>query len=369
MIETAIALSILYILLTGFCLYYWIKTKYFKHNSDFETGISVVIALRNEEKNINALLTSLENLEYSKENFEIILVDDGSSDNSVNKINDFAASSYSKIRVTQLPAGKTGKKNAVAQGVELAKFSLIATTDADCLVPQMWLKNISSCYTLYRPKLIVMPVKINGTDFFSHLQALEFMSLQAATASFIKAGFPLMCNGANLAFEKEIYKSIERNDINIPSGDDTFLMLAIDKKFPGSILWLKSGEVIIKTGAQKNLQSFLNQRIRWASKVKHYKCDYITITGLLIVAMSFFILLTGCLSIYNSIFLIPFAITFGLRLICDFIFLAVANSFFRIKIFVVSYPVVQLMYPFYILSVCWQSIRGRYIWKGRKSGQ
>lgn len=368
MIETSIALSVLYLLFTAFCIYNWLHIKKFSAHKTAEEKLSIVVACRNEEKNILPFLNSVMNQVFDKQNFELILVDDSSNDNTKLLAEKFAETNSLNIKVLSLVENKSGKKEAIEYGISTAKHNLLVTTDSDCLLPKSWLATISEFYQENRPKMIVMPVQIIQKDFFSSMQAVEFMSLQATTASFIQGQFPLMCNGANLAFEKKVFEEVNafEQNRNIATGDDTFLMLAIDKKFPGSIAYLKSDTVVVKTHAQKNLKSFFEQRVRWASKVKHYKKDYISITGWLVTAVNFFMVLFLIAAFFNEGNAAPLLFLFSAKCLADFIFLATANRFFKVKNFVLYFLPVQLLYPFYILAVAFLSIKGRYEWRGRK---
>src|SRR5205085_4199561 len=97
------------------------------------------------------------------------------------------------------------KKAAIQTGILQSTGELLITTDGDCMMDKNWLATIVSCYELHHPKMIAAPVLLTATNFFGRMQQLEFLSLIAITASAIKACKPLMCNGANLAYTKEIF--------------------------------------------------------------------------------------------------------------------------------------------------------------------
>jgi cellulose synthase/poly-beta-1,6-N-acetylglucosamine synthase-like glycosyltransferase len=233
---------------------------------------------------------------------------------------------------------------------------------------QNWLQVIAAFYERENPKMIVMPVMILSNNFFSSLQALEFLSLQSVTASFIKAGLPLMCNGANLAFEKKIFEEIntfEKNKL-IATGDDTFLMLAIHKKYPGDVKYLKSKHVIVETNAERDLNSFLQQRIRWTSKVKYYKSVYISLLGLLIASINISILFFGSALFFDFNYLQIFLILLIPKTVIDFIFLFEASLFFRQEKLLQYFLFAQILYPFYFITTATASLFGKYEWKKRK---
>ena len=151
-----------------------------------------------------------------------------------------------------------------------------------------WISPIVSFYEQAKPVLIVMPVLLKAKTFFEEMQALEILSLTATTASSLAAEFPLMCNGANLAFEKKCFDDAYSSNRNIPTGDDTFLMFQLHDKFKNRVVYLKSKNVIVRTNPEKTFATFLHQRIRWTSKVKHYSKPYVTLIGALIFVVALF---------------------------------------------------------------------------------
>ncbi|MFM7858719.1 MAG: glycosyltransferase, partial [Flammeovirgaceae bacterium] len=119
------------------------------------------------------LLQTLYTQSYSQTDFEIICVDDQSSDESVSIVEGFSKRHHN-IKLLRLPPHLTGKKHAIACGVAASCFELIATTDADCIMPERWLEWINAHFTS-KVNLLVGAVKIEySNDFFSKLQAMEF---------------------------------------------------------------------------------------------------------------------------------------------------------------------------------------------------
>src|SRR6478609_6302980 len=105
--------------------------------------ISVIIPVRNEEKNIGTLLESLRTQDYYlRSNFEVIVVDDHSTDGSLEK----CKGHIQNLTSFSLGADENGKKAALTYGIKHAKGEVIATTDADCLLPSDWLTTINSVF-------------------------------------------------------------------------------------------------------------------------------------------------------------------------------------------------------------------------------
>ncbi|MEO5570746.1 MAG: glycosyltransferase family 2 protein [Bacteroidia bacterium] len=243
----------------------------------------------------------------------------------------------------------------------------MVTTDADCTMNANWLKTMADYYEEYRPYMISAPVCFSENNLFDKIQSLEFISLIGSGAAAIKAGYPLMCNAANLAFKKEIFFETGRDDIkNEPfSGDDTFLMFAISNKYKGKISFLKSKDAIVTTQPQQSIKDFFNQRIRWTSKVKSYSNYYVQCIGILLFLFNAMILFTGLASLFTKAFFYLFLMQVSAKMIIDFIFLLRLTRFFRKRKILLLFIPVEFLHVFYILIVSLLSFSKKYQWKER----
>lgn len=226
--------------------------------------ISVIIAARNEERNIANAVNSLLRQDYPSSSFEIIVVDDHSEDETINCI-----PTSPLIRVIQLDKGSTGKKAALQKGVSHAKFDYIAVTDADCIASPLWLKTMATIIAYEKPALIAGPVTLTTKkNFLAQFQQAEFRALQMVTFGSASIGLPTLCNGANLCFSKENYALANLKEQLTPSGDDIFLLhyLLLHKK---KVVFSLNRQLLITTTPVENLNAMLQQKIRWASKSKH----------------------------------------------------------------------------------------------------
>ncbi len=343
----------------------WIKQKRFKSDLNIQLiPVSIVIACRNENKNILNLLDSLQRQDYSKEHTEIIIVDDNSEDNTPEIISKYSEK-FKQINLYKLSGSKKGKKEALALGIKKATSKLIITTDADCIMQKTWISSMVQYYTKYKPNLIVAPVILQAKTIFHKLQALEFLSLIGTGAGAIGIHRPIMCNGANLLFEKSLY--LESNlQQNLASGDDIFLLLEAKKVNRKKIHFIKSREAIISTSAKNNLLDFFNQRIRWTSKSKSY-VDFDIIFTALVVAITNLILAASLVySIWNISIIKIFLSLFIIKSIIDLTILIPVTHFFRQKMLLWLFLPLQFIYPFYIILTSILGVTVKFRWKNRK---
>ncbi|HYW94648.1 MAG TPA: glycosyltransferase [Bacteroidales bacterium] len=330
----------------------WVKHKAYEAAFDSKDYpvLSVVVALRDVEDHVEALINSLKNQDYPAGKLEFIFVDDHSSDRTCQRLVAKTADMVNG-RIIQLSEGNPGKKQALFAGVSNARGDLIVTTDADCTHPPGWLRIMADFYTTGHYRLISGPVRIfPATTFLERFQALEFASLTGTGGASFLAGSPLMCNGANLAFEKalflEAYKHIHPG---IPTGDDIFLMLYTKRHFPGRSGFVKHPQAIVNTRPVNNWLIFLQQRIRWASKSSYYRDKALVFMSVLILTTgvwTVFLLVSG---LYDARMLVAFTVFIVLKSIPDIFFLERIIHFNGqrnlLRIFIPS----QLLYPFYIL--------------------
>lgn len=363
-----------YVVLITVYLISWNSIKEFflpaEKNSVF---VSVIIAARNEEKNILNCLQHLVKQNYSVNLFEIIISNDFSDDNTQQIIEKFIIdNSQVQIKLlnlnTLIKKDQGSKKSAITEAIKFAKGDLIITTDADCTMQTNWVKTIASYYEKHQPYLISGPVIFAEKKFFDKIQSLEFISLVATGAASVQAGYPLMCNAANLAFKKDIYFALGRDNIsNEPfSGDDTFLMFAIHNKFKNKIAFLKSVEAIVTTQAQPTLKEFFNQRKRWASKVKSYSSFYVKFIGIFLFLFNSTLVFTGISLLVNSYYMNIFIGQMVIKLIIDFIFLYRVSEFFTKSHLMRLFLLVEILYVGYILILSIATLGTTYSWKKRK---
>lgn len=364
-----------YVLLLLTQLIYWTKIPvFYKEPINGVTKITVLIAMRNEENNIVSCLHCLTSQNYPAHLFEVIVLDDHSTDSSVMQVNNFIRANplIKNIKLIEIKDGQlqsSYKKFAITEGIKQASGELIITTDADCVAGKQWLSVIASYYEKFHPVMMMCPVQFaNEKTFFSKMQALEFAGLIGMSAATNNAGIPLMCNGANLAYSKKAFTEINGygNTPELASGDDTFLLFKLKEKFKNDIHFVKSLDASVITKSQPTLTSFFQQRKRWASKTTKYKKPYITRIGLLIYFFNLSLLLSGIFSCFATDFFSVFLLMFSLKLVFEFTFMFMVCRFFKqLELLLVFLPTALLFTP-YILLVGIVAPFGTYEWKGRR---
>ncbi|MGB4654563.1 MAG: glycosyltransferase [Bacteroidales bacterium] len=366
---------IIYVVVALILLYGWNKTRNFKPN-DFAvtetTKLSVIVAMRNESKNALKLIECLNNQELDKNLFEVIIIDDNSDDGTLSEI-EKAKSLYKELDIKIIDLSlqrKEGKKNAIATGVDISNGELIITTDADCYLPSTWLNTIHDYYIKHKPEMIMAPVSFsNNTNLFGKVQAIEFMSLMFVTCSTANIYYPVLANGANIAYTRSLYDECKgfSSNMKYASGDDMFMMMNARKRLgKKAIRFLKSDKAIVETQAEVNFNKFVNQRVRWISKGSGFNAKYVSIAGVSYYFVNLIFFISIFLPLFVKATIISVVLCWLAKLLIDLILLYQYASFEKRLNLLAVLPIAELYNVTYLSIIgLLANVRG-YVWKGRK---
>ncbi len=383
--------AIIYILFIFFCWIGWQRIPVQQSISyNPSISVSIVIPARNEELNILNCLEDLAEQNYPAAMFEVIVVDDDSSDDTSELVNEFIEvntdKSFRLIQLKEIKHARTYKKMAISRGIEEARGQLIVTTDADCSFSPMWISSIAQQYEITKAAMIAGPVCFSKEQtLFEKMQSLEFLGLIGIGAGSIRNGLYMICNGANLAYNKNAFHDVNGFEAHPPtpspregeysplgrrgafaSGDDIQLMLKIASKNTEKISFLKSKDAIVYTSAKNSLVELIQQRKRWASKIPQHTSAFT-----LFIASSAYSLHVGIIGaalwmIVNMRFSWLLFLPFAGKCFIELIFLFDVSRFFtRQKLLSLFLPA-QIIYPFYIVIIGAIAPFGTYLWKERK---
>ena len=336
-------------------------------------SFSVLIPARNESASIADCIRSVFNNAYPSYLYEVIVIDDHSEDDTAQQVmglqQEYAGlqlirlSDYSKDETSTLY-----KKRALELGIRESKGDWIVTTDADALVPGNWLSLLNSYIQEHDPMMIAAPVIFHsGKSTLSIFQQLDFMTMQGITAASVASGMHSMCNGANLAYRKEIFYAVGgfAGNEHLATGDDMLLMHKVKRAYPEKIGYLFSKESIVTTRPQESWKAFFQQRIRWASKADSY--DEPIIFGVLLgVWLLNTLLLLGIPAVffYRSL-LFPWLALMAIKTIAELYFLFPVAAFFERKKLLIYFPFLQPLHLVYMVIAGWLGKFGNYEWKNR----
>ncbi len=362
---------ILYLVFLAIMIYGWgrIRNEKSAIGMSGDLSVSIVIAVRNEEKNILKLLQCLSSQTFQPK--EIIIVDDRSEDDTQKVIQDFLVENTMPLKILTMARKdnltNSPKKAALTDGISMAHGDIIVLTDGDCHMKKSWLQSMIHPFCESKIKFVSGPVAIeSGEGLFSKLQSLEFCSLLGTGAAMLRLGYPLMCNGANIAFRKDTFQEVNgyAGVDKTATGDDVYLMQKIFLKYPESLLFNKSDTAIVKTHPSDSLSSLINQRTRWASKwhMPMLRFGWGLPVFLFLFYISFLISLPA---MFFSSTILHGAVLMGLKIIPDYVFLKKVTKFCQqpmgIQVFLLS----ELIYPVYAIYIGLRVHVAGWKWKGR----
>lgn len=332
--------------------------------------ITIIISARNEEKNIEECIYQLIHQNYPVEDFELIIVDDFSDDDTYRLADAALKTSSLNYQLIRQHEHK-GKKHNLDMAIEKSKGRIIITTDADVNYRNAnWLLTISCYFKKYEPDMLIMPIDFETQrGALPRFQILENFALTAITAGYTGIQKPFMCNGANLAFKKQSYQAVNgyQSHLHLSSGEDVFLLEDL-KKLPGSsVHYFMARSLIVKTKTQTRLPDFFSQRIRWAYKSK-YNSNFLNIASGVIIMLANLLFLALLVSIIKKSVLVPYLSIFVVaKVVFDFLLLFLAADFLgRIKYIWWLIPF-ECVYWLYALFIGISSLFVKPYWKGKKT--
>jgi poly-beta-1,6-N-acetyl-D-glucosamine synthase len=243
------------------------KREAYSHSSNL-TPFSVIVPFKDEIHCLPILIQSMKEQTWP-EGCEIIFVNDHSQDGSEQVLLKHTGHTLpAPYRV--LMAKEQGKKGALNTGIHDALNEWIVTVDADVVLPHTWASTIGSFLNHTNASMVCMPVKLtlNGGRW-GVFQQLESAALVGMSIGAPQMGHVLTANGANLAFTRTLFKTLNGyHPEQHPGGDDEFLLLRAYAYQPDSIDYLAKQEVCVTTTAVTDVNTLVLQRHRWASKMR-----------------------------------------------------------------------------------------------------
>ncbi len=254
-----------------------------RKNKKKKQSFSILIPIFNEEKNLPNLIAHLSKLDYPKTDFEVIFINDCSTDNSFDWLEEHEDNFEFKHAIINLHK-KVGKKTAIEKAWTLANFDNIVTTDADCVMKPNWLKVINKQKS--ELSIGVVLKKSDSLRFLHKFQEVESMLLAGITIGSGALKNPILSSGANLSYSKKMAKFLRpyKDNKTMVSGDDMFML---DAMLNANQKIVVRPENSVATTVKKTWRSYFEQTARWSSKTLPGKrAKKLKIRGLSFVAFT-----------------------------------------------------------------------------------
>lgn len=266
-----------------------LKTNYSK------LPVSVIICAKNEADNLKRHLPLIANQNYPE--FEIVLINDASTDNTLSVMRQFKsdyASERCSIQIKSiLEKASPGKKSALSRGIKAAKNDHLILTDADCKPDSKdWISEITSNFS--DKKQIVLGYgayqKIKKS-FLNKMIRFETLLTAIQYFSFANIGLAYMGVGRNMAYKKELYTRTDgfQKHLHMASGDDDLFINEVTNKQNTAICFSKNS--FTTSLPETTFKKWIKQKSRHLTTANHYKFEHQFLLGLFYLSqISFWIL-------------------------------------------------------------------------------
>jgi cellulose synthase/poly-beta-1,6-N-acetylglucosamine synthase-like glycosyltransferase len=329
----------------------------------YRPRVSVIIAARDEEEQIGACLESIVRLTYPQELLEIIIVDDRSTDRTVEIVSRFT-DRQAHIRVLQIETESEflpGKTNAVMSAVDISRGEILMFTDADCRVPPTWVENTVSYYSDPSVGVVAGFTSLIGETWFEEMQALDWFVLTSVAAATTRLGFPVTAVGTNLSVRREAYDSVGGyREIPFSVTEDYALFHAVTASGKWKARFPMDPATLVESTPCHDWKQLYDQKKRWFTGGRGMDAKSLLIFAFPYV-FNFLILLGVFFSPWWAV-----GLAVAIKLLVDYLLCLPATLAFRRNVLLFEYPLFEIYYYMYVLIFPLLVIfRGEITWKER----
>jgi len=340
--------------------------------TDHLMTVSIIVSMHNEEKNVSACLDNLLIQDYPKNKFEIIIVNDRSTDNTEKIIREYCKK-YPFIRlitIQEIYSEIAPKKNAIDQAIRLSKSDIILLTDADGRPTSKWVKKIISSFTDETGMVIgYAPYKSESAEISlaQRLLSLEYLSHAAVAAASCGIGYPLTCVGTNMAYRKSVYEELGGfgQFKSIHSGDDDLFLQRVREETQWQVRYASDPDCHVPNAPPVNWLQFYQQRIRYASKGFIYPLELtLLLTGFVLYYLSIPVLLI--LSVWFPVLFPVVVVGVVCKAVVDYMFISRAAENLQDRRNLYFWPLAFVLHVPYVLFFAFITQFKSYEWAGRR---
>jgi len=334
--------------------------------------VSVVVAARNEEETLAHCLSSLLSQVYPEELYEVILIDDNSTDNTLSIARSLAEKDY-RLKVLSAVEYNNlrGKQNALDMGIQASKGEIILMTDADCQARPEWIENMVG---EFEPEIgLVAGFSILSEEgisdegmlqrIFAKLQSLETLSLYIGSIGSIAQGFAWAGTGNNMAYRREVYDELGGfGALGVTGAEDSMLLQWVDRNSKWKV---KPTANTVYVKPMETISQYLAQRNRWASSALQNRLSLIAfmviVYGLNLLLPFLIVLCAFSVISYKELILF-----LCLKTVPEFLILLKGLALFNRMDLMKYFLLVQPFHVIYVLICGIHGLSKGFVWKGRR---
>jgi cellulose synthase/poly-beta-1,6-N-acetylglucosamine synthase-like glycosyltransferase len=327
--------------------------------------VSILIPCRNEAHNLSRILSSLEKIEYPKEQLQFIFGDDRSSDGTAEILEKWVGKNSNSILVPIIEGDQktmNGKANALSQMVKSAEGEFYLFTDADCAIPPNWVKSMLLAQKNSDAGIVTGITHIGSDSLFGKMQALDWWLSLGMVKVMNDLGISVTSMGNNMLITKNAYATVGGFEgLPFSLTEDFEMGKAIEKKGFGAIHHV-SADNLVETLPQQNLKGLLDQRKRWMHGAMDLPIYWRSVLAMQVLFFPAVIYLCF-LQLFNGV--VVWVIKVAIQSL--FIYLFSLKTGQKLKISTL------ILFEIYYLFTSWSTIvyyfwPSKTDWKGRKYG-
>lgn len=315
-------------------------------------SISVIVCAKNEAENVIRYIPLLAEQDYH--DYEIILIDDASSDHTLDIFEEFEKQ-YSNVRLVKVKNNEAfwgNKKYALTLGIKASKKDYLLFIDADCYpASKDWITTMSSQFTMQ--KTIVLgygAYEKVANSFLNKIIRFETLLTAVQYFSWAKIGKPYMGIGRNLAYKKDEFFNVNGfiSHIQVRSGDDDLFINQVATSKNTTICY--NPESFTYSQPKTTFKGWFNQKRRHVSTALLYKpFDKIQLTLFYVSQLLFFILAIVLLA-FQFQWIIVLSLV-GFRYLFTWIVLGFSAGKLKEKDVMYWFPVIEIVLIFTQLNI------------------
>jgi biofilm PGA synthesis N-glycosyltransferase PgaC len=314
------ASSLVYLVMSAVIYYSLSNLKQESYESEDKLRFSILIAAKNEASNLSRLFKSIKSLNYKKELYEIIMIDDNSSDDTFDLAKKFESEIENfQVIKTQKYDTISGKKAALTTGINSAQYENIAITDADCELPSDWLNAANRKLTKFDIVFGVAPLK-QSNAVINKIASFENLKAHMLVFAMANLNQPYSAAARNIFFKKKVMDNIGGyQSVNETLGGDDDLLIREAVKRKMKVGFITANESFVYSQTEATLSSYLKQKARHTSTSHHYLLKHKLLLGTWHLS-NLLCLFSFLFSVISSIFVLPLII----KILVDYL---ITNSF------------------------------------------
>ncbi len=239
--------------------------------SDFLPMVDIIVPIYNEEKTVSKTLNSLLALNYPKERYGIIVVNDGSTDHSLEVVAKYSERYLAEKNITVFSKPNGGKHTALNLGIQNSKAEFVGCLDADSFVDSNALKMITQRFSDSEIMAVTPSVHIASTDtFMRKTQKAEYQFGNFSRKVLEKIGAIHIAPGPFSFYRKSVFEKIGMYR-KAHNTEDMEMAMRIQKHH---MKIANEPKAIVYTTGPASVRKLYKQRVRWVGGFMSNLIDY-----------------------------------------------------------------------------------------------